>query len=164
MKILYVHHGLRDSGKIPNQDDKLHYLGIKDAKIVAKILNMLPKKFNVKAIYTSTYFRCRETARLINKYINVPIIDEPRFNEFTQSINDGGKNESWLECQNRIRSGIKDIVDKYEDDDFVICVTSGVNITSFISLAYKIQPSDDLPFPMVPSCSPICFDIDKNCF
>jgi broad specificity phosphatase PhoE len=69
-----------------------------------------------------------------------------------------------FECQKRIREAIKDIVFKYDDNDAVICVTSGVNITAFISLAFKIQPSEDFPFPWVPSCSPIAFDIDKSCF
>jgi len=34
---------------------------------------------------------------------------------------------------------------------------SGVNIIAFISLAFKIEPSNDLSFTIVPSCSPICF-------
>ena len=74
------------------------------------------------------------------------------------------KTETWLECQLRIREAVKDIINNYDDKDAVICVTSGVNITAFIGLAFKINPSDDCPFPWVPSCSPIGFDIDKNCF
>ena len=68
------------------------------------------------------------------------------------------------DCQNRIREAIKDIVFKYDDNDTVVCVTSGVNITAFIGLAYKIPASDNMPFPLVPSCSPIGFEIDKSCF
>lgn len=74
------------------------------------------------------------------------------------------KTETWTQCQNRIRDAIKDIVFKYDDNDIVICVTSGVNITAFIGLAYKIPPSETLPFPWVINCSPICFNIDKNSF
>ena len=50
------------------------------------------------------------------------------------------------------------------NNDTVICVTSGVNITAFIGLAYKIPASENMPFPWVPSCSPIGFEIDKSCF
>ena len=74
------------------------------------------------------------------------------------------KTETWTECQTRIREAIKDIVLNYDDDDTVIWVTSGVNITAVISLAFKIPASDNLPFPWVPSCSPIGFEIDKSCF
>jgi hypothetical protein len=28
----------------------------------------------------------------------------------------------------------------------------------------KIQPCEDLPFPMVSSCSPVGFKIDESCF
>ncbi len=170
MKIIYVHHALRQVGNPPSQDDKIQPLGLQDAEIVAELMKMMSEYSNIKAIYTSPYFRCAKTAEIINKHINVPIYEEPRFNEFNKvfEVIEGGvsttKTETWTECQNRIREAIKDIVFKYDDNDTVICVTSGVNITAFISLAFKIQPNENLPFPLVPSCSPIGFDIDKNCF
>ena len=37
MKIIYVHHALRQVGNPPTQDDKLQPLGIKDAKIASKL-------------------------------------------------------------------------------------------------------------------------------
>ena len=74
------------------------------------------------------------------------------------------KTETWSECQTRIRNAIKDIVDKYDNNDTVICVTSGVNITAFIGLAYRIPVSENMPFPWVPSCSPIGFEIDESMF
>lgn len=170
MRIIYVHHALRQKGNPPSQDDKIQPLGLKDAEIVAELMKMMAEHSNVKAIYTSPYYRCAKTAEIINKYIKVPIYDEPRFNEFNNVFNvvEGNKTvtkmESWVDCQTRIRSALKDIVNKYDDTDTVICVTSGVNITAFISLAFKIPPSEDLPLPLVPSCSPIGFDIDKSCF
>ena len=170
MRIIYVHHALRKMGNPPSQDDNIELLGEKDAEIVAELLKILSTKANFKAIYTSPFYRCAKTAEIINKYTQVPVFEEPRFNEFKsvfQAI-EGGKSvtktESWLDCQMRIREAIKDIVNKYDEKDTVVCVTSGVNITAFISLAFKIKPSNDLPFPMVPSCSPIGFDIDKSCF
>ena len=170
MKIIYVHHALRQIGNPPSQDDKLNPLGIKDAEITAGLLKLMSKNANIKAIYTSPYFRCTKTAEIINKHIKVPIFPESRFNEFNSvfEVLENGKSttktETWLECQNRIRDAIKDIVFKYDDDDTVVCVTSGVNITAFIGLAFKVPASDNLPFPWVPSCSPIGFNIDKSCF
>lgn len=170
MKIIYVHHALREKGNPPSQDDKIQPLGLKDAEIVAELLKIMSTKSNFKAIYTSPYYRCAKTAEIINKHTLVPIIIEPRLNEFNgifevlSGIKKTEKTESWLECQLRIRAAIKDIVDKYDEKDTVICVTSGVNISAFISLAFKIPPSENLPFPMVPSCSPIGFDIDKSSF
>ena len=170
MRIIYVHHALRKTGNPPSQNDDIESLGEKDAEIVAEILQKMTKYSKFKAIYTSPYYRCAKTAKIINKHINVPIFEEPRFNEFNAvfQVLKGGKSETktetWKDCQLRIREAIKDIVYAYDNDDTVVCVTSGVNITAFIGLAFKIAPSDDLPFPLVPSCSPICFDIDKNSF
>jgi len=170
MKIIYIHHALRQKGNPPSQDDKIQPLGIKDAKITAELLKKMTEYLNLKAIYTSPYYRCAKTAEIINEHVNLPIYEEPRFNEFNKvfDVIENGervtKTETWFECQTRIREAIKDIVFKYDDNDTVVCVTSGVNITAFISLAFKIKPSEDLPFPMVPSCSPIGFIIDKTCF
>ena len=172
MKIIYVHHALRELGNPPTQDDKIQPLGIKDAKTTAKLLKIMSEnsKSNFKAIYTSPYYRCKKTAEIINKHINLPIYEEPRFNEFKKvfEVLEGNqkvaKTETWENCQIRIRNAILDIVEKYEENDTVICVTSGVNITAFISLAFKIKPCENLPFPWVPSCSPIGCEIDKTCF
>lgn len=170
MKIIYVHHALRKLGNPPSQNDKLEPLGIEDAKTTAQLLKIMSEKSNFKAIYTSPYYRCAKTAQLINQHINLPIFEDARLNEFNKvfEVLEGGqsvtKTETWTECQTRIREAIKDIVFKYEDNDAVICVTSGVNITAFIGLAFKIKPSENLPFPWVPSCSPIGFEIDKSCF
>lgn len=170
MRIIYVHHALRQKSNPPSQDDDIQPLGVKDAEIVAELMKMMSKKINVKAIYTSPYHRCFKTAKIINTYLNVPIYHEPRFNEYNKvfEVIENNKviikTESWLDCQVRIREAIKNIVDKYDEKDTVICVTSGVNITAFISLAFKIPPNENLPFPMVVSCSPIGFNIDKSCF
>ena len=170
MKIFYVHHALRQKGNPPSQDDKIQPLGIKDAELTAELFRLMSNQSSVKAIYTSPYYRCAKTAEIINKYLQVPIFEEPRFNELDNVFeilkdeDSSSKKESWLNCQLRIREAIKDIVNKYNDNDTVICVTSGVNIAAFIGLAFKIKPSKNTPFPMVPSCSPIGFDIDKTCF
>ena len=171
MKIFYVHHALRDTGSPPTQEDGLKELGVQDAKIVGEIFEGYKKFMNFKAIYTSPYFRCKETARLINEKLNLSIFDEPRFNEFisvhyaVKGIKGMQATETWTECQIRIQDAIKDIVNKYDQgnkNDAVICVTSGVNITGFINQAYGLTPSEDKPYPMVPSCSPIGFEITRE--
>lgn len=172
MKIIYVHHALREKGNPPTQEDGIQPLGIKDAETTAELLKGMSErsKSTFRAIYTSPYYRCSKTAEIINKHINLPIYEDSRLNEFNKvfEVIEGNKSvtktETWIECQTRIREAIKDIVDKYNDNDTVICVTSGVNITAFIGLAYKIPANDNLPFPWVPSCSPIGFEIDKSCF
>ena len=170
MKIIYVHHALRKKGNPPTQDDKIQPLGIKDAKITAKLIKQIAKKSNICAIYTSPYYRCAKTAEIINKYAKAPIYEEAGLNEFnkTYTIVENGqtitKTETWIECQQRIRQALQEIVNKHQENDTVICVTSGVNIAVFISLAFKIPASETLPFPSVPSCSPIGFEIDKSCF
>lgn len=170
MKIFYCHHALRDKSSPPSQNDGLKKLGKEDASLVAKLLkDGSDNGLNIKAIYSSPYFRCMETARLINQEIQVPIYEDVRFNEFENvhklvkgetSIN----GEKWTDCQLRIIEAIKDIVDKYNEKDAVICVTSGVNISAFIALAYGLKPSEDMPYPMVPSCSLVGFDITNEHF
>ena len=159
MKIIYCHHAMRDVKDKPTQNDGLTDIGVKDANLVAEIFKIASKKENLKAIYTSPFFRCTETSKIINKHINLPIINEDRFNEFG-SI----ENESWTDLQNRMREAIKDIVFKYNDNEAVICVTSGVNVVAFLSLVFKIEVSKDNPFIGVPSCSPLIFNITKDMF
>jgi broad specificity phosphatase PhoE len=167
MKVFYCHHALRDLGNPPTQEDGLKELGIKDANLVGQIFQD-NKKSKVKAIYTSTYFRCRETANIINKYLNVPVIDDARLNEYVgvhnavKGIDNDKDIETWKDAQERVIDAIKDVVIAGDDNDMVIMVTSGVNITAFVALAYGIKPSNDLPFPLVPSCSVVGFDITKE--
>ena len=95
MKIIYVHHALREVGNPPSQDDKIQPLGIKDAKTTAELLKIMSEqsKSTFKAIYTSPYYRCAKTAEIINKHINLPIYEDPRFNEFNKvfEVIEGGK-------------------------------------------------------------------------
>ena len=76
IKIFYMHHALRNIGNPPTQEDGLKELGVKDANIVADIFEDGKRYMNVKAIYTSPFYRCKETARIINKYLDVPIIND----------------------------------------------------------------------------------------
>ena len=74
------------------------------------------------------------------------------------------KHDTWVSLQERVRNSLFDIVSKYDDNDVVICVTSGVNLAAFTSLAYGLKPSKEAPFMSVPSCSIIGFNLTKKNF
>lgn len=154
MKIIYVHHGQRDVKGAPSHDDGLTMIGSQDCELVAKILESASFVGKIKAIYTSTFFRCKKTAEIINKRLNTKIVEDVRLNEF-KSL----ENETWIECQKRVIECIDDIVKMHEADDVVVCVTSGVNLGAFICLAYGLEPTEKTPFLGVPSCSPIVFEV-----
>ena len=157
MHIIYVHHGNRKLGNPPTQEDDLTELGYRDCELLAELLNNKHIKEKIKAIYTSPFYRCKKTAEIINKNLNVDVLEDARLNEY-KSVN----NENWLDLQNRVEDCINNIVDKFGSDDYVICVTSGINIVSFINKAYNLSPSSNAPMLGVPSCSPIIFEYIKK--
>ena len=154
MKIIYMHHAERDINEIKDekfrQMDDITQSGIKEADLLAERLNHI----KVKAIVTSLYLRCKHTAEILNKYINVPIIEDERFNEC-------GKNEEWKKVLERNMTAIDDIVKKYDNDDTIICVTSGVNISAFICYFYGLKPENSIPYTQAASISPVYFKITK---
>ncbi len=159
MKIFYVHHAERKIIGKPSQEDTLTEQGEKDAEIMSNAFVKLRDKMDIKAIYTSQFFRCKRTTQIINKKLKVPIYVDARLDEF-KSVD----NETWTDCQKRTISLIKEIVNKYDENDVVLCVTSGVNLTAFVAAAYKLQPNEQMPFPLVTTCSPIGFEISKTNF
>ena len=154
MKIVYVHHGNRQIGNPPNQDDDLSPIGYRDCELTAELLALA--KEQIKAIYTSPFFRCKKTAEILNKNLGVPIVVDDRLDEF-RSV----EGETWTDLQNRVTACIEEILAKYDDKDMVICVTSGVNIVSFINKAYNLPSSENAPFLGVPNCCPIIFNYHK---
>ena len=87
MKIIYVHHAERNVSK-DHLNSELRQLeditetGIKEAEFLAERL----KKQKVKAIVTSPYLRCKHTSEILNKYINVPIIEDSLIEESRDEI------------------------------------------------------------------------------
>jgi len=60
---------------------------------------------------------------------------------------------------------IDEIVRKHnKDDDLVICVTSGVNLSAFIYYFTKIKPNKDNPWIQGVTCSPVLFSTNNKCF
>ena len=157
MKIIYCHHANRKIGNPPGPNDDITLLGKKDAKNVAKLIKIANQKQPISAIYSSPFLRCKKTANIINKYVNAPIVLDERFNE-----KDYNGPESWVDCQNRIKSGILDVIKKHDNSETVVIVTSGVNVASFINLAYGVEASETTPYLGLSMCCPILFNIDKE--
>jgi len=97
------------------------------------------------------------TAEKINKYNNAPIYEENRFNEMNSS-------ETWKEFSLRNMNAIDDIIEKHNEDDFIICVSSGVNLSPFIYYFNKIEPNNDSPRIQAVTISPVLFSTNNKCF
>ena len=157
MKIIYMHHAERDMissaewGTLERTFDDITDAGKKRAEFLAERL----KNEKINAIITSPYLRCKHTAEIMNKYHNLNIIEDDRFNEIQRE-------EEWESLLKRNMEAIDDIVNKYSDDSVIICVTSGVNISAFICYTYKISPSNDVPWSQAADLSPVIFDIKKQ--
>lgn len=150
MKIIYCHHAERDvdNRKLRNQDDDITENGIKDAELVAARL----AKQKITAIYTSTFLRCKKTAQIINRELNVPIYEEERFNEIG-SI----EGEDWKAGITRHIQAIENISDKFTDEDTILCVTSGISLSAFVCWNLNDKPNKNYPFMEAENCSPIMF-------
>ena len=161
MKIIYVHHEHRLKGSPAGPDDDITKLGTKDAKIVAEIMKIEAEKYKtpIKAIYCSPYYRCAKTAKIVNKKLNLPIIFDERLNEMGRDYG-----ETWVQMQQRMHDFLNEIVDKYDDSEAVIVVTSGVNVVTFFDVVSHQKPHEDAPTIWVPSCSPLIFEISKHNF
>ena len=158
MRIIYVHHAERKIGE-SHHDPVLKQLeditdnGIKEAELLA--LKFKSNKQNIKAIYTSPYLRCSHTAEILNKYLNAEIIEDERFNEMK-------KGEEWQQLLTRNMEAIDDIVDKYDNDDAIVCVTSGVNLSAFICYFYNIEATNNVPWSQAVNLSPINFVVTSK--
>lgn len=150
MKIIYCHHAERDVDprKLRNQNDDLTENGLKDAELVSQML----ENQKITAIYTSTFYRCKKTAQIINRTLNVPIIDEERFNE-VGSV----EGEEWKSAMQRTIDAITNIQEKYNDDANILCITSGINLSAFVCWNLGLKPNRDFPFMGATNCAPITF-------
>lgn len=156
MKILYIHHAERDRKRkvLDRQLQDITENGIKETEILGEKLKEL--NLNIKAIYTSPYLRCIHTAEIINSYINVPIYEEPLFNEMNSY-------ETWKEFSLRNMKAINNIIDTYKEDDFIICISSGVNLSAFVYYFNNITPNNNSPKIQALTTSPVLFSTDNSC-
>lgn len=156
MRIIYMHHAQRDIGEfhrdpVKCQEEDITRLGMEECEIIGKQLGS--EVYNIKAIVSSPYKRCMHTAEIVNKYLNVPIIEDARFNEV---------DSTFPECWKRVMSGIDDIVKNpnYKEDEDILVVTSGVNITGFICYFYNIDPDNCPSFSQGSCTSPVNFIVE----
>jgi broad specificity phosphatase PhoE len=155
MKIIYVHHAERDIGPnhtdpILRQKEDITKLGVEQAELLSKRMS----NTKITAIVTSPYLRCKHTAEIINKYHNLPIVEDERFNESEY-------HEEREHLLRRNMEAIDDIYKKYNDDDTILCVTSGINLTAFICYFYDIEPTNQVPLSQAWDISPISFTKGK---
>lgn len=155
MRIIYMHHAERDIGPnhtdpILRQEEDITKLGVEQVELLSKKMS----KLNLTAIVTSPYLRCKHTAEIINKYHNVPIIEDERFNESEY-------HEERVHFLKRNMEAIDDIYNKYNEDDVILCVTSGINLTAFVCYFYDIEPKNGTPLSQAADISPINFTKGK---
>ena len=157
MQILYVHHADRDRSNkfIDRKLQDITENGIQDANLLAEKLKEL--NINISAIYTAPYLRCIHTAKIINKYHQSEIIKEPKFNEMNNS-------ETWQEFSLRNMKGIDNIIKKHNENDFIICVSSGVNLSPFIYYFNNITPTNNSPRIQALTTSPVLFSTNNKVF
>lgn len=150
MKIIYCHHAEREVSdkKLRSQNDDITDNGIKDAELVADRLSHQ----KITAIYTSNFFRCKKTAQIINRQLNVPIYEEERFNEIGSIVG-----EEWKDGLVRNIHALDNITNKFNDNDTILCVTSGINLSAFVCWNLKNKPNKNFPFMGAENCSPIMF-------
>lgn len=161
MRIIYMHHAERNIGPNHNdpilkQEEDITENGIQECELLGKEFITNNNKYNIKAIYTSPYKRCVHTASIINKYLNVDIIEDERLNE--------GKDKEELKSGNlylRVMNSIDDIVKKYNNEDDILVITSGVNLTAFICYFYNIDPKTNPTIAQGTFCSPVNFYMEK---
>lgn len=162
MRIIYMHHaereiGVNHSDPILRQQEDITETGIEECELLGKEFIKNNNKYNIKAIIISPYLRCKHTAEIINKYLNVPVIEDERFNESELG-------EKFPSLWKRVMAGIDDIVKNpiYTNDDDILVVTSGVNITGFICYFYNIDPDNCPTYSQGTFCSPINFMYKKE--
>ena len=155
MQILYVHHAERDRSN-KTIDRQLQDI-TKNGVIESELLSEKLKQINITAIYTSPYLRCKHTANIINQYNNAPIYEEKRFNELKNG-------ETWKEFQTRHFQALDEIIQKHDENDFIICVSSGVNLSAFIYYFTNQEPSNDNPWIQALTISPVLFSTNNQLF
>ncbi|MDD4110302.1 MAG: histidine phosphatase family protein [Clostridia bacterium] len=154
MNFFYIHHAERDfQSNIEWNEHGLTNSGIKEAELLNEALIMEKEKIKIVAIYTSPYKRCVETAKILNRNLSLPILEDIRFNEIARN-----KGEPWKDFLNRNICAIDTIYKKYKaKNENVIIVTSGVNISAFICYFYNIRPTKNTPCSQALRTSPILF-------
>lgn len=157
MRVVYIHHANRQKGNPSTQDDGISEVGLKDLEVTKQLLNMANQKHKISTIYTSQFFRCTKTAEVINGDIRAKVIVDTRLDEMGSV-----ERETWVDTQIRLHEFLDEIIEKHDDSDTIVCVTSGINLGAFVQKSLNLKASSDFPMYGVPSCSPIVFEFKKG--
>lgn len=155
MKFIYVHHAERDRSNknVPRQEQDITERGVQEATLLEKKINDL----GVTKIYSSTYKRCLHTANILNKNKKLEIIKEERLNEWD-------KNETFKYFLERNIEAIDEIKRNSNEDDVIMCITSGINLSAFVCYFTNSTPSDNSPRIQGITISPVLFSTNKQVF
>src|SRR5574337_232039 len=125
LHIYFVRHGQTDWNFLKKfqgqQDVHLNELGKRQSQAVAKRLMNVP----LETIYSSDLARARETAQIINRYHDLPLVKEPRLRERCFGIFEGFTIE---ESQERY----PDVRASYEQDKLNSQIPGGESRMQFI--------------------------------
>src|SRR3989338_9693112 len=119
-----------DFKKEDGHDDSLNEKGVQQSLKLAEKL----KNYHIKRIYTSKLARAKETAEIVSKALNIPIIEDPVLNEFP------GKIEKEEDCK-RHKMQIKKIesfIKKISVTDGSIIIAHGNINKAIFSILMKI--------------------------
>ncbi len=142
MDLYLVRHGQTidaQNNRYQNFDSELSDRGIKDAQTAGGIL----KKYKIQKIISSPLVRAKQTAELINKALNVPLV----YNEYLveeKRPTEVEKTDKNSKASMRI---MKEIADKYSDlnfrysdeDNFLILKDRGVSLKKYLEEIPKVD-------------------------
>jgi broad specificity phosphatase PhoE len=164
----YIRHGQTDANKYgiapENLDVPLNEAGVIQAKKAAKLL----RERNIKIIVASPFIRTKQTAKIINQELNVPLIYHDGLKEANWGVLKGenlnkqsGNKKIWLNggkihevedlyhFQTRVHDTIKEIVNQHDN---VLIVGHSVyfnNLTILLNEEY-IKAKNAIPFYFTP--------------
>ena len=156
MQIIYMHHANRDMSKGKSQENPITKEGFNEAKAIGELLGIA--NFSAKCIYTGEFLRYQQTNEQINKYLQVPVIIDKRLNEFDKKT----KEETGREYEKRIHQLLDEIIKNHNNDDIIICMTSGIALTCFMSYFIKGKPIKGFQVMYGTTVSPVSFIYNKE--
>ena len=147
-----MHHADRNTKDGGSQENSITDFGVQEATVIGGMLKKVP----VKTIYSGEYIRYKQTVELINKHIKAPVVVDNRLNEWSS------KTESRKTLQKRTHAFLKEVIAKHNDEDIIICMTSGVNLYYFITFFNKCKPIKGFIHAQARGVCPIFFVYKKE--
>lgn len=176
MRIVFMHHAKKDNfgeeNQKPgfrNQANRLSEDGIKELKVFREIYK---KNLSFSAIYVGEFKRYKLTADIIN-INNAPIYIDKRLNESGSDeefygiiVNSDNKKEVFARhtevLRQRTHEFLNDIIKKHNNDENILCVSSGVNLGEFMSYFYGGDKKEGLEISYSFGLGLVVFQYYKN--